>query len=153
MGFARRRQSMLLRSVRRKNGSATILPAGPQAHAPVRTRKQKTINRSPRLSPKRTGSPETGGEYGANQARKNHVAARIECEHRAQLDLSAGYTLSNLPTRPQLTLNVVDITGEERRSNFWHDTWSTTTTIRSPRTWSAFAVRSDAAVLMKYPMQ
>ncbi|WP_058835909.1 TonB-dependent receptor [Luteimonas abyssi] len=44
--------------------------------------------------------------------------AQLISEDRGQYDLSASYTLAGLPTSPQLTLNVINITGEERRSNF-----------------------------------
>ena len=37
-------------------------------------------------------------------------------EDRGQLDLSASYTLQNLPSKPQLTLNVINITNEELRN-------------------------------------
>lgn len=45
--------------------------------------------------------------------------AQIIGEERGQLDLAASYTLSWLKSSPQITLNVINITGEERRSNFF----------------------------------
>ncbi|HEU4590205.1 MAG TPA: TonB-dependent receptor [Steroidobacteraceae bacterium] len=43
-----------------------------------------------------------------------------------QLDMSASYEFSNLPTSPQITLNVTNITGEHQRSTFVYDnaTWT-----------------------------
>lgn len=43
-----------------------------------------------------------------------------------QLDLSASYEFSNLPTSPQVTLNVTNITGENQRTTFVNDnaTWT-----------------------------
>jgi TonB-dependent receptor len=38
-----------------------------------------------------------------------------------QLDMSASYEFSNLPTSPQITLNVTNITGESQRSTFVYD--------------------------------
>ncbi|WP_407352810.1 TonB-dependent receptor [Luteimonas sp. R10] len=44
--------------------------------------------------------------------------AQLKGEARGQFDLSASYTLQNVWSSPQITLNVINITGEERRSNF-----------------------------------
>jgi len=46
--------------------------------------------------------------------------AQIIGEERGQLDLSASYTLSQFKSSPQITLNVINVTGEERRSNFFY---------------------------------
>jgi len=61
------------------------------------------------------------GAVGTGPNQQGILPAQIYGEDRGQLDLSASYTLSNVPTKPQLTLNVLNLTGEERRSNFWHD--------------------------------
>ncbi|HSX63418.1 MAG TPA: TonB-dependent receptor [Pseudoxanthomonas sp.] len=61
------------------------------------------------------------GAQGTGTNQQGITPAYIYGEDRGQLDLSASYTLENLPSKPQLTLNVLNITGEERRSNFWHD--------------------------------
>ncbi len=45
--------------------------------------------------------------------------AQLIGESRGQWDLSASYTLSGIRSKPQITLNVVNLTGEERRSNFY----------------------------------
>lgn len=47
--------------------------------------------------------------------------AQIFTDARGQWDLSASYALPNLPTSPQITLNVINITGEPLRSTFQHD--------------------------------
>ncbi len=47
--------------------------------------------------------------------------AQLKGEARGQLDLSASYTLSQFKSLPQITLNVTNLTGEERRSNFHWD--------------------------------
>lgn len=47
--------------------------------------------------------------------------AQLKGEARGQLDLSASYTLDRFKSKPQITLNMVNITGEERRSNFHWD--------------------------------
>ena len=47
--------------------------------------------------------------------------AQLKGEARGQLDLSAAYTLSQFRSSPQITFNVINITGEERRSNFHWD--------------------------------
>ncbi|MFC4728451.1 TonB-dependent receptor [Coralloluteibacterium thermophilus] len=44
--------------------------------------------------------------------------AQLFGEERGQLDLSASYTFPDLWSSPQITLNVINLTGEERRSNF-----------------------------------
>ncbi|RPE81224.1 TonB-dependent receptor [Vulcaniibacterium tengchongense] len=59
------------------------------------------------------------GAYGTGPNQQGITYAQIVGEDRGQFDLSASYTLSSLPTRPQITLNVINLTGEERRSNFW----------------------------------
>ena len=61
------------------------------------------------------------GAFGTGPNQQGIAPAQLYGEDRGQLDLSAGYTLSNLPSKPQITLNVLNLTGEERRSNFWHD--------------------------------
>jgi TonB-dependent receptor len=61
------------------------------------------------------------GATGTGTNQQGITPAFIYGEDRGQLDLSASYTLANLPSQPQLTLNVLNITGEERRSNFWRD--------------------------------
>ncbi|MDH5823264.1 TonB-dependent receptor [Luteimonas sp. RD2P54] len=60
----------------------------------------------------------TEGAAGTGPNQQGIPYAQIFGEDRGQYDLSASYTLANLPTSPQLTLNVLNITGEERRSNF-----------------------------------
>jgi hypothetical protein len=56
---------------------------------------------------------------GANQ---NGIPdARIMTDARGQLDLSASYTLSQFRSSPQITLNVINITGEPMRSTFQYD--------------------------------
>ena len=40
---------------------------------------------------------------------------------RGQLDLSASYQFKALPTQPRVTLDVINITKEEQRSNFYWD--------------------------------
>lgn len=56
---------------------------------------------------------------GANQ---NGIPdARLKADARGQLDLSASYTLSQFPSSPQITLNVINITGEPLRTTFHHD--------------------------------
>lgn len=47
--------------------------------------------------------------------------AQLYTDARGQWDLSASYQFENLPTAPQLTLNVINITSEPQRSSFWHD--------------------------------
>src|SRR5690606_37509734 len=61
------------------------------------------------------------GAAGTGPNQQGILPAQIYGEDRGQLDLSASYTLRNVPTQPQLTLNVLNLTGEKRRSNFWHD--------------------------------
>lgn len=60
------------------------------------------------------------GAFGTGPNQQGIPQAQIFGEDRGQLDLSAGYTLANLPSKPQITFNILNITGEERRSNFWH---------------------------------
>ncbi|HYG07127.1 MAG TPA: TonB-dependent receptor [Stenotrophomonas sp.] len=53
---------------------------------------------------------------GANQ---NGIPyARLNADARGQLDLSASYTLASLPSQPQITLNVTNITDEPLRTTF-----------------------------------
>ncbi|KAF1686769.1 TonB-dependent receptor [Pseudoxanthomonas taiwanensis] len=61
------------------------------------------------------------GAVGTGPNQQGIGPAQIYGEDRGQLDLSASYTLRNVRSQPQLTLNVLNLTGEERRSNFWHD--------------------------------
>lgn len=61
------------------------------------------------------------GAVGTGTNQQGIAPAYIYGEDRGQLDLSASYTLANLPSKPQITLNVLNLTGEERRSNFWYD--------------------------------
>jgi TonB-dependent receptor len=49
------------------------------------------------------------------------LPAELKTDARGQWDLSASYSLESLPTSPQLTLNVINLTGEEQRTYFWHD--------------------------------
>ncbi len=49
------------------------------------------------------------------------VGARLFTDASGQWDLSASYRLEWLPTSPLLTLNVINITGEEQRTTFMHD--------------------------------
>ena len=47
--------------------------------------------------------------------------AQLFTDARGQWDLSASYSLPNLPTKPQITLNVINITSEPQRATFQHD--------------------------------
>lgn len=47
--------------------------------------------------------------------------ATLNTEARGQLDFSASYQFKNLPTQPRITLDVINITKEEQRSNFYWD--------------------------------
>jgi TonB-dependent receptor len=47
--------------------------------------------------------------------------AQIIGEARGQWDMSASYTLSQFKSSPQITLNVINIDGKARRSNFYWD--------------------------------
>lgn len=58
------------------------------------------------------------GAVGTGPNQQGIPFARIYGEDRGQLDLSASYTLGFVAGSPQLTFNVINITGEERRSNF-----------------------------------
>jgi len=60
----------------------------------------------------------TEGAAGTGPNQQGIPFAQIYGEDRGQLDLSASYTLANIRSQPQLTFNVLNITGEERRSNF-----------------------------------
>jgi outer membrane receptor protein involved in Fe transport len=56
---------------------------------------------------------------GLNQ--QNLPQAQILGVKRGQWDLSSSYALGDLlPGNLQLTLNLINITNEARRSNFWH---------------------------------
>jgi len=55
---------------------------------------------------------------GPNQ--QNLPPAQIYGVKRGQLDLSASYTMKSLPGNLQFTLDVLNITDEARRSNFWY---------------------------------
>lgn len=58
---------------------------------------------------------------GPNQ--QNLPPAQIQGVKRGQLDLSTSYELRNIVAADlQLTLNMLNITDEARRSNFWHST-------------------------------
>ncbi|HEY0335283.1 MAG TPA: TonB-dependent receptor [Stenotrophomonas sp.] len=61
------------------------------------------------------------GAVGTGPNQQGIPFARIYGEDRGQLDLSASYTLDWIAGSPQLMFNVVNITGEERRSNFAFD--------------------------------
>jgi len=58
------------------------------------------------------------GAVGTGPNQQGIPFAQIYGEDRGQLDLSASYTLKNIRSKPQLTFNVVNITGEKRRSYF-----------------------------------
>ena len=47
--------------------------------------------------------------------------ATLNTEARGQFDFSASYQFKNLPTQPRITLDVINITKEEQRSNFYWD--------------------------------
>ncbi|MBE8716491.1 TonB-dependent receptor [Cellvibrio polysaccharolyticus] len=47
--------------------------------------------------------------------------AELKTDARGQWDLSASYSLESLPTSPQITLNVINLTGESSRNTFQHD--------------------------------
>jgi TonB-dependent receptor len=51
---------------------------------------------------------------GNNEGSLNYAQHRVK--ERGQLDLSASYTLAWLPSKPQITLNVVNLTDEEQHS-------------------------------------
>ena len=58
----------------------------------------------------------------ASQTNENGIPyARRTIDARGQLDLSASYTFTSLPTEPQITLNVTNITGEKMRQAFHWD--------------------------------
>jgi len=61
------------------------------------------------------------GAVGTGPNQQGIPFARIYGEDRGQLDLSASYTLDWIAGKPQLLFNVINITGEERRSNFAFD--------------------------------
>ena len=58
------------------------------------------------------------GAAGTGPNQQGIPFAQIYGEDRGQLDLSASYTLKNIRSQPQLTFNVLNLTGEERRSYF-----------------------------------
>lgn len=58
------------------------------------------------------------GAVGTGPNQQGIPFAQIYGEDRGQLDLSASYTLKGIRSEPQLTFNVLNITGEERRSYF-----------------------------------
>jgi TonB-dependent receptor len=58
------------------------------------------------------------GAVGSGPNQQGIPFAQIYGEDRGQLDLSASYTLKGVRSEPQLTFNVLNITGEERRSYF-----------------------------------
>jgi len=58
------------------------------------------------------------GAVGTGPNQQGIPFAQIYGEDRGQLDLSASYTLKGIRSQPQLTFNVLNITGEERRSYF-----------------------------------
>ncbi len=47
--------------------------------------------------------------------------ATLNTEARGQFDFSASYQFKNLPTQPRISLDVINITKEEQRSNFYWD--------------------------------
>nr|WP_246505720.1 TonB-dependent receptor [Coralloluteibacterium stylophorae] len=63
----------------------------------------------------------TEGTAGTGPNQNGIPYAQIIGEDRGQFDLSASYTFASLPSSPQVTLNVINLTGEERRSNFYYD--------------------------------
>jgi len=63
----------------------------------------------------------------ANTGGQNGIpSAQLFNDSYKQLDLSAGYTFGNLPSKPQITLNVNNVTGEKQRATFMQDnaTWT-----------------------------
>ena len=60
------------------------------------------------------------GAVGTGPNQQGIPQAQIFGDDRGQLDLAASYTLSNVRSQPQITFNILNITGEERRSNFWY---------------------------------
>ncbi len=58
------------------------------------------------------------GATGTGPNQQGIPFAQIYGEDRGQLDLSASYNLSWIAGNPQLTFNIINITGEERRSYF-----------------------------------
>lgn len=57
-----------------------------------------------------------------SSANQNGITtARLHADARGQLDLSAGYTLSNVWSSPQITLNVTNVTDEPLRTTFAYD--------------------------------
>jgi len=56
---------------------------------------------------------------GLNQ--NNIPVAGLFAADRGQLDLSAGYTIEALPSKPTITLNVTNLLSEDQRSTFWQD--------------------------------
>ena len=60
----------------------------------------------------------TEGATGTGPNQQGIPFAQIYGEDRSQLDLSASYTLKNIRSQPQLTFNVLNITGEKSRAYF-----------------------------------
>jgi TonB-dependent receptor len=56
---------------------------------------------------------------GLNQ--NNIPVAGLFSDERGQLDLSASFKLSNLPSEPTITLNVANVLSEDQRATFWQD--------------------------------
>jgi hypothetical protein len=57
---------------------------------------------------------------GSNQ--EGITGARFWTDETSQLDLSASYRFESLPSKPQITLNVINITGEVQRQTWGNDT-------------------------------
>ena len=63
----------------------------------------------------------------ANTGGQNGIpAAQLFNDSYKQLDLSAGYTFENLPSKPQITLNMNNVTSETQRATFQYPnaTWT-----------------------------
>ena len=59
--------------------------------------------------------------YAATGNNQNSIPlAQIFAVKRFQWDLSASYKWDDVALKPQITLNVLNITNENQRSNFWH---------------------------------
>ena len=58
------------------------------------------------------------GATGTGPNQQGIPFAQIYGEDRGQLDFSSSYTLEGVAGKPQLTFNILNITGEERRSYF-----------------------------------
>ncbi|MFC3549872.1 TonB-dependent receptor [Lysobacter cavernae] len=61
------------------------------------------------------------GAVGTGPNQQGIPFAQIYGEDRGQLDLSSSYTLHGIKSEPQIFFNVLNITGEERRSFFAYD--------------------------------